>query len=87
MSAQTIPYVRAARGDEASGTPRDWFRYAVFDAATGEKLLRVVEANAEEGWFIRYRTGPDGRLLRDGDQIAAERVEMPIRIERSPEAA
>lgn len=87
MSAEAITYVRAARGDEAGGVPRDWFRYVVIDVATGEKLLRVVEANAEEGWFVRYRTGPDGRLLRDGDRVASERVERAIRIERVAEAA
>ncbi|WP_372397103.1 hypothetical protein ABMY26_23830 [Azospirillum sp. HJ39] len=54
---------------------------SVFDGETGEKLQRVVEANDAEGWYRAYAAGPDGRVLRDGEEAVIERVERPIRIE------
>ncbi|WP_042442522.1 hypothetical protein [Azospirillum sp. B510] len=54
---------------------------SVFDGETGEKLQRVVEVNDTEGWYRAYAAGPDGRVLRDGEEAVIERVDRPIRIE------
>lgn len=67
----------------SEGPPADWRRLAVFDAAGGHKLRGVIEANAAEGWFIRYVFGPDGRVLRDGENMVTERVEADILIQRT----
>lgn len=67
----------------AKGPPADFHRVEVMDAATGEVFLRVLEANAAEGWFIQYETHADGRLLADGKGgVVTTRVERPIIIRR-----
>lgn len=67
----------------AEGPPRDWHRLEILDAETGEAFLRVLEADAREGWFIQYETHADGRLLTDGrGQVITRRVERPIIIRR-----
>jgi hypothetical protein len=54
---------------------------SVLDVETGEKLQRVVEADDTEGWYRAYAAGPDGKLVRDGEEAVIERVDRPIRIE------
>lgn len=76
MTADPILYAKARE-------TRGWWRLGVFDAATGERLERVVEANAAEGWLVRQVTDEQGRLIRDAGAVRYERVERAILILRT----
>lgn len=63
-------------------TKRHW-NVAVFDHDTGERIPRVVEANADEGWFLQARIDDAGQRVRDraGD-LVFDRIERKILILR-----
>lgn len=65
------------------GPPKDWTRLAVFDAASGQQIHGVIEANAAEGWFIRIVRDAEGKIVRDGPERRTERVEAEILIQRT----
>jgi hypothetical protein len=69
---------------KAGETPADWWAYVVIDAATGEPIERVVEANAAEGGLVRYQADEQGFLRSDGEgKLLTERLEQPIRLVRA----
>lgn len=78
-----IPYARV------DGPPSNWCDVEVVDTASGERIARVVEANAVEGWFIQQMTHADGQLLMDGQgHVRTRRITRPITIRTvSPEPA
>lgn len=65
-----------------SPIPFPYGKIDVRNRETGEDYDLVVEANAVEGWLIRYRTDPDGSPLLNlaTEEIERERIEAPIQI-------
>ncbi|MFC5359451.1 hypothetical protein [Azospirillum himalayense] len=54
----------------------------IVDAASGEPITNVIEADDTEGWYVAYKLGPDGKfvLSADRESCVTERVERPITI-------
>ena len=62
------------------GPPDDWQHVeALLD---GVPVDHAIEANSEEGWLIRYRTGADGLFIIDGDRAATERLTGVVTLRR-----
>lgn len=75
---------------KAGGPPDEWERLEVVDRETGDLISDVVEANADEGWFIRHVVDPEtGEVVVEGEgddrRIKTERVEQLITIRRKGE--
>lgn len=70
--------------EQVTTTPR-WAEVRVRDLDTGEILQDIVEANDDEGWYVRYMR-LDGELVRDDDKVITECVRgQRIKIEYPPE--
>lgn len=52
----------------------------------GVRMERVVTADEERGEVVRYRTGPDGRMVvaADGESLEREVLVGAVRIEVDP---
>lgn len=63
-----------------AGVTAEWWRVLVINADTGEQYQDVVEANALEGWFTRYKRHDGGNLAmnEEGSELVIERVEAKI---------
>lgn len=61
------------------GPPDDWNQLLVFWNEIEHQ--EFVEVNVTEGWGIRYKRDHLNRLVRDGDELATERVEGKFRLE------
>ena len=72
-AAPTVITVAALPAETASNL-------RVVDAATGDTIARVIEADAEKGTVRRFEV-EDGNLVRDGDSFKIVEEERKIRIE------
>jgi hypothetical protein len=52
----------------------------VIEAESGREIKHVIEANAAEGWLVRFDV-KGGNYVREGDDLKTIREEMPIRFE------
>lgn len=73
MQNDDLPAQLAAGDAEARGI-------RVIDAATGEPIARVIEADAQAGTLSRYAL-KDGNLVREGDRFLVLAEEREIRFE------
>ena len=65
----------------AGGPPAFYSAVEIIHEPSGELIEYVTEANAVEGWLIRYVVNADGRVVRGADGNAeTERIEAPIKI-------
>lgn len=70
---------------KVGGPPDRWEQVEIVDRETGDLITDVVEANADEGWFIRHVIDPEtGEAVTEGEgddrRIKTERVEQLITI-------
>lgn len=49
------------------GPPRNWHDLFVVDLDTQKEISRAVEVNTTEGWLVRFKEGPDGRIQKDAN--------------------
>lgn len=54
---------------KVDGPPRDWHRLKIWDLDRLRYVDEVIEANADEGWVLRYSRRDDGRLVVVGDEL------------------
>ena len=63
------------------GPPDNWADLVVRDPQ-GYLVRFVIEADSAEGWLVRFRLDDCGKLIKDGDTWATERVTGKFTIER-----
>ena len=78
--AEPVPAIAPAPTYAKIGVTPGWTDLRVVDAETGKAVSKVIEANAQEGWLVRFET-KSGNLVRVGDDFSTIREERPIRIE------
>lgn len=70
---------------KAGGPPHDWQGLKVFDLATGQEVLDVLECDTGAGWLISYKRDDRGLIYVDPanpEHAARQRIEGRYKIVR-----
>lgn len=76
-----IDYILVSH-DRTVPAPFPYGQIDVINRDSGEDYSFVIEANALEGWLVRYVTDGEGQMMLNAakDGAERERIEAPIRI-------